>query len=169
MDTKNSIMAFLLTSAVLSSIITSSVNIIISIINNKKVKTLEKLKMENGVVLYRYTHLYEIWCEMHKNDNSIDYDMDIKRAAQIELNEIYSALGENVDRVAVMKPLLNNCYIEQIEKAEKDAIKAFKAFANCEGSQEEQDEAEHIYFDTLSTYISETEKALQNQLAELLQ
>lgn len=55
---KENIIMILFTSAVIASFVTSVANIIIAIINNHRLKLIEKEKQKNVLTAYRYKCLY---------------------------------------------------------------------------------------------------------------
>ena len=61
-----------LTSAVFAAFTTSAANVVISIMNNKRLKGIEKQKELNEIDKYRYSRLYELILNWHNYDTKIN-------------------------------------------------------------------------------------------------
>lgn len=60
----------ILTAAVFAALVTSIANIIISLMNNWRLKKIEKQKQMNEIDKYRYSRLYELILNWHKYDSA---------------------------------------------------------------------------------------------------
>lgn len=60
----------ILTAVVFAALITSLANIVISVINNNRLKKIEKQKQVSEIDKYRYSKLYELILDWHKYDSA---------------------------------------------------------------------------------------------------
>lgn len=112
METKDFLISVVLTATVFAALITSITNIIISSINNYKLKQIEAQKKINEIDKYRYSRLYELIINWHK------YDSEIKEesASKIAFYKLLNLFLDDSGRYEIAKPLLDKCYIEKLEK-----------------------------------------------------
>ena len=69
MDKSNLLNTVILTATVFAALISSIANIIISLINNHRLKSLESKKQLNDIDKYRYSRLYELVLKWHEYDS----------------------------------------------------------------------------------------------------
>lgn len=88
---------------------------IISLINNKSSK-IQKNSQMNSIVKYRYDKL----CEMIMNWDKFDSAADGSTADEVAFYKLLNLFIDDAKRYAVVKPLLNECYIDNLENQKKE-------------------------------------------------
>ncbi len=101
----------LLTTAVFAAFITSLANVVISLINNHKLKKLEDKKQMNEIDKYRYSMLYELVINWHKYDSKIEGTT----VSEIAFYKLINLFMDDSGRYEIAKPLLDECYIRELE------------------------------------------------------
>lgn len=107
----------LFTSAVISGVvvaalITSLTNLIVSVINNRRLKVMEKRKNASEIDKYRYTRLYEMLFNWH------NYDSEIKgeSAEEIAFYRVFNEFFDNINRYDIIRPLLDEQFIIELDE-----------------------------------------------------
>lgn len=103
MGNNNSIVYILLSSAVFAALITSITNLIISLINNRRLKKLEKEKSKSEINQYRYSRLYEVLLNWEKYES----EPVGKDEKDIFENQIHYKFSNNIRRYSIIRPLLD--------------------------------------------------------------
>ena len=101
--------------AVFAALIASIANIIISIINNRMLKTIEKQKKIGEIDKYRYTCLYDIltrWYN-HKFDFEDKYDEDHNNIGSLH------TFHDILEWYNITKPFLDSQYITELDRIVK--------------------------------------------------
>ncbi len=111
MEKKDFLYTVILTTTVFAALITSIANIIISLINSYRLKNIEEQKKINEIDKYRYSRLHELLMNWHQYDSEIKGETDGEIAFYKRLNLFMDDLG----RYEIAKPLLDSCYIEELE------------------------------------------------------
>ena len=111
MEMKDFFTAEILTATVFAALITSIANIVISLINSYRLKHIEDKKKINEIDKYRYSRLYELIINWHK------YDSELKgeTAGEIAFYRLLNLFMDDSGRYVIAKPLLDKCYIENLE------------------------------------------------------
>ena len=109
----------IISGAVFAALIASITNIVISIINNRMLKIIEKQKKIGEIDKYRYIRLYEIltrWYN-HKFDYEDEYDEDNNKINSLHF--FYDLL----DWYHITKPFLDSRYITELDKIVEEGHK----------------------------------------------
>lgn len=106
-----------LTAGVFAALISSIANIIISIMNNYRLKDIEKIKQANEIDKYRYSKLYELRQKWE------DYDLDTSKEVDESDDEwvslyadVLGSIYSNLKRYWILKPLLDEKYIDKLDE-----------------------------------------------------
>lgn len=91
------------------------INRIISLINNKSSK-MQKNSQMNSIAQYRYDKL----CEMVMNWDKFDSAADGSTADEVTFYKLLNLFIDDAKRYAVVKPLLDECYIDSLENQKKE-------------------------------------------------
>lgn len=83
-----------LTSAVIASLVTSIIDIIIHIFDNHKLTRIEKEKRMNELTTYRYTKLFDMLLKWKEYDT--DFKTEGKNPSQIATDRVFKAHHQNV-------------------------------------------------------------------------
>ena len=100
----------ILTAAVFAALVTSIANIIISLMNNWRLKKIEKQKQMNEIDKYRYSRLYELILNWHKYDSAQRGDT----AEEIAFYRLLNLFMDDSGRYEIAKPLLDKTDIEPL-------------------------------------------------------
>ncbi len=96
----------LLTATVFAALISSIANIIISIMNNHRLKRIEKEKQLNDIDKYRYSRLYELLLNWHTYDSEYSGDT----AGEIAFNRMLNLFLDDSGRYSIARALLDKKY-----------------------------------------------------------
>lgn len=118
----------ILTAAVFAALITSIVNVIISLINSHRLKKLEEKKQMQEIDKYRYTRLYELIMNWHKYDTK----KKGKTVGEIAFHRLVNLFLDNSGRYEIAKPLLDKCYIEDLENKKNECNELLIAWIDTE-------------------------------------
>lgn len=172
---KENIIMILFTSAVIASFVTSVANIIIAIINNHRLKLIEKEKQKNVLTAYRYKCLHEMLLKWQEYDTPVE--MEGKELSQIAEERIHNSFLDNSRKFQIISPLMDQKYKENIEKINEKGKNLLSELIDIEkklgknSSEELRLEYERlfvIYMEVASNYTTELEKTINLQLEELL-
>jgi len=110
----------ILTAAVFAALISSVANIVISLMNNHRLKKIEKQKQMNEIDKYRYSRLYDLIINWHKYDSVINGET----AEEIAFYRMLNLFIDDSGRYEMAKPLLDKRYIKalEIKKAEGEQL-----------------------------------------------
>lgn len=122
MDSENAnVIITVLTSTVIAAFLTSTVNIIINLINNWKLKKIENDKHKNELNSYRYTQLFSILLKWNEYDSP--YEIKGKSASEITTDRIINGFFDDRQRLKMIKPLLGSTYKKRLEKFKENGDK----------------------------------------------
>ena len=119
MELKTFFNTVILTTAVFAALITSIANIIISLLNNHRLKGLEKQKQMNEIDRYRCERLYELVLNWHKYDSA----QRGKTSGEIAFYRLLNLFMDDSGRYETAKPLLDKCYLEKLDTKNQNAKK----------------------------------------------
>lgn len=104
------------TSTVFAALLTSLMNLFISLINNRRLNVIETQKKINEIDKYRYSRLYEVMLNWHNYDFKIEgNDLDETILLRLMMNFI-----DDSQRYDFIRPLLDQKFIDLLdEKKEK--------------------------------------------------
>ena len=158
----------ILTATVFAAFITSIANIIISLINSYRLKQIEAQKNINEIDKYRYSRLYELIVNWHKYDSEIKGKTDSEMASYRLLHLFLDDLG----RYEIAKPLLDECYTEELEPLKtkcENLLKELIDLTTSESSCIENAEIikENYFFDG-EKFSKLLKNSINNQLESLL-
>jgi len=118
----------ILTAAVFAALVTSIANIIISLMNNWRLKKIEKQKQMNEIDKHRYSRLYELILNWHKYDSAQRGDT----AEEIAFYRLLNLFMDDSGRYEIAKPLLDKCYIEELEVKKTEGEKLLNDLVGAE-------------------------------------
>lgn len=118
----------ILTAAVFAALITSIANVIISLINNHRLKKIEDQKKINEIDKYRYSRLYELIINWHK------YDSEVKgeTASEIAFYKLINLFMDDSGRYEIAKPLFDKYYIENLENKKIECEELLRSLIEAE-------------------------------------
>lgn len=128
MDSSTFVNTVILTATVFAALLSSIVNIIISLINNRKLKKIEKQKQMNEIDKYRYSRLYELVL------NWYDYDTETAgdTASEIAFYKLLNLFMDDSRRYEFAKPLLDKCFVELLELKKTECNELLDALIEAE-------------------------------------
>lgn len=168
MDAKTFFNTVILTAAVFAALITSIANIIISLVNNHRLKKIENKKQMNEIDKYRYSRLYELILNWHK------YDSEVKgeTAAEIAFYKLLNLFMDDLGRYEMAKPLLDGCYIEKLENKKIECEKLLDDLVKAEALDGTHSEDFPIikerYFKSGADFSKMLKQVINTQLEVLL-
>ena len=157
----------ILTAGVFAAIITSTANIVISMINNRRLKTIEKNKQVNEIVKYRYSRLYELILNWHKYDS----EWDGETVGEIANQRLLNTFLDNTGRYEIARPLLDSKYIAELDakQAEGKEILYQLVLNDKDGKHTENfDKIWYQYVDIGSEFSELLKNTINEQLSVLL-
>lgn len=128
MDMEEFLNTVVLTTAVFAALITSITNVIISLMNSHRLKKIEDKKQMNEIDKYRYSKLYELVINWHEYDSKVEGTT----ASEIASNRLLNLFLDDSGRYKIAKPLLDKCYIENLEIKEIECKKSLNALVGAE-------------------------------------
>ena len=115
----NILMTEVLSGVVFAALITSFANLIVTLINNRRIKIIEQQKNMTEIERYRYVHLYEILLTWHNYDS----DIEGETPEEIEADRLLREFPDNVDRYNIIRPLLDEQFIGELDKLKEQGDK----------------------------------------------
>ena len=168
MEKKDFLYTVILTTTVFAALITSIANIIISLINSYRLKHIEEQKKLNEIDKYRYSRLHEILINWHKYDSAQRGDT----AEEIAFYRLLNLFMDDSGRYEIAKPLLDKCYIEELEVKKTEGEKLLNDLVGAElpdGTHSEEFPAiKQRYFDIAKEFSKMLKTVINCQLEELL-
>lgn len=158
----------ILTATVFAALITSVANIIISLMNNHRLKRLEKQKQVNEIDKYRYSRLYELILNWHKYDSAHKGET----AEEIAFYRLLNLFMDDSGRYEIAKPLLDKFYIGELEAKKSEGEKLL-----CDLIEAEAPDGTHSaefptikqkYFDIATEFSKMLKNTINCQLEKLL-
>lgn len=154
----------LLSSAVLAALVTSLTNLIISLINNHKLKVIEKQKKDIEIYKYRYSHLYDILLKWYEYSTSIEdkYSIDAR---------IISEFLDNCGRYNLMRPLLDEQFIDSLDEKRDKGQNLCNKLVSIHKKDGFSEEYQHIKEECISNafkFRDELSRTIHEQLRLLL-
>ena len=165
----------LLTSAVMASLITSIANIVIAIINNYRLASIEKEKRKNTLTEYRYKCLYEMLLKW--TDYNTPFEVQGKEVAEIATERIINSFIDNGRKFKTISPLLEEKYKEDIGKINEEGEDLLKKLIDVENEMDKNSDVElsqrhkelfQKFIHVAVSYSTQVEEVIRLQLKELL-
>ena len=175
MTVNDIISSAIVTGAFFVALISSVVNVVISIINYHHINRMEQQKTLNEIDKYRYTKLYELVLNWRngKNDKHPNNGSKVTDSALVALIKIFL---EDNGRYDIAKPLLDYKYVETLDKIKEKVDDGYKLFVKKMKDNEaigistiSYDGDVEAYFDIAMVFSEELKNAINKQLEELLQ
>lgn len=168
MDGNTFLSTVFLTAAVFAALVSSVANIIISLINNHRLKKIEKRKQMDEISKYRYTHLYELL----QNWKSFETKTEAETVGKIISHKRLYLFLDDVKRYDLARPLLDEVYIKPLELQKAECIKLVEKLAMAEAPDSEYFKEfsvieKHYYTDS-KTFSEMLKDAIYSQLQTLL-
>lgn len=153
---------------VFGSLITSIANIIVSLINNYKLKQIENKKEINQIDTYRYSRLYELIVDWHKYDSNTKG----KTASEIAFYKSLNLFMDDLKRYEIAKPLLEDSYILNLKNKKIEGEKLLQTLIMSETPDGTHTEDFPIirdkYFQCGREFSELVKETINNQIEELL-
>lgn len=162
------LMVTVLSSTVFASLITSLTNLIVTLINNRRIKNNEKQKNMTEIDKYRYVHLYEMLLNWHNYDS----DFEGESPGEIAFNRLLNGFLDDVGRYEIIRPLLDEQFISGLDKLKDIGNKLL-----CDLIDTEKPDGTHTknfisikdqYFENGSEFSDELKEVINKQLKILL-
>lgn len=168
MEMKDFFNTIILTTTVFAALITSIANVIISLINNYKLKKLEDKKQVNEIDKYRYSRLYELVINWYKYDSKVDGTT----ASEIAFYRLLNLFMDDSGRYEIAKPLLDKDYIKNLESKKNECKKLLEALVEAESSDDMHTEdfqnIKEKYFKSGEEFSELLKSTINSQLESLL-
>lgn len=158
----------ILTATVFAALITSIANIIISLINNYRLKKLEKQKQMNEIDKYRYSKLYELILNWYKYAS----DQRGETAEEIAFYRQFNLFIDDLGRYEIAEPLLDRGYIKELEFKKSEGENLLGDLIEAESPDGTHSEEFHtikqMYFNCGVEFDDLLKRSINSQLEELL-
>lgn len=128
MDTKTFFDTVFLTATVVAALIASITNIAISLVNNQRLKKIENKKQINEIDKYRYSRLYELVLNWHNYDSKVKGES----SGEIAFYKLLNLFLDDLGRYEIAKPLLDVCYIDDLENKKVECEKLLNDLVKAE-------------------------------------
>lgn len=159
--------SIILTTAVFAALITSITDLIINIMNNSKLKKLERRKEVREIDQYRYTKLYEILLNWHKLDTP--WDVSEKSAPQIANERLTNLFLDTLGKYELARPLLASKYWRELDELQREGnILLHKVIDDSMLTPNRTSNSLKAYFDLGGEFSEKLKKSINSQLEELL-
>jgi hypothetical protein len=169
-NASNTILPVIISVGVVAAAIAAIANVIVALMNNKRLKGIEKDKKMTEIQKYRYTQLYEII--KHWYDFDTDIDVAEKSEGEIASIRLMHKPLDHKGRWDIVKPLLNpkftNGIDDMVEKVDELLLKFVKLSKEKEEKEEIVDNARWDYSSCGEKFGKMIRNAINNQLQELL-
>lgn len=156
-----------LTTAVFAALISSIANVIISLINNHRLKKIEEKKQINEIDKYRYSKLYELVADWHKYDSPIEGET----ADEMLFKKSLTLFENDSIRYEIAKPLLDKCYVEILENNKNECQNLRDALVEVSAHGTDTEDFQIIakkYFSSAREFSELLKKEINIQLEVLL-
>ena len=107
----NLLTTVILYSAVFAALISSLTNLFVSLLNNRRLKVIEKQRNLTEIDKYRYTQLYEILLNWY----NYDYKIEGESPEVIAYYRLLDRIIENVSRYVIIRPLLDEQFTIELD------------------------------------------------------
>ena len=168
MDEPTFLNTVILTATVFAALVTSIANIIISLINNHRLKKIEHEKQLNDIDKYRYSRLYELVLKWHEYDSKYSGE----NASEIAFNRLLNLFLDDAGRYDLAKPLLDSCYINDLEIKKAEGEKLLEQLVSAESPDgthsKDFSSIKDRYFSVGSEFSKMLKSAVNQQLDTLL-
>lgn len=159
----------ILTATVFAALTTSVANVIISLINNHRLKIIEAKKRTNEIDKYRYGRLYELVLNWHRYDSPVKG----KTASKIAFYKLLNLFLDDSGRYEIAKPFLDKCYIENLENKKTECTKLLDELVDAEAPDGTHTKDFQIikekYFANGMQFSEMLKNAINSQLESLLE
>lgn len=157
-----------LTSVVFAACVTSVFNMAISIMNNHRLKKIEKQRSMREIDKYRYCKLYELIL----NWNKYDAPQKGKTAEEIAFYRMVNLFIDDSYRYEIAKPLLDKYYVKELEIMKLEGNKSLNSFIETEAPDgthsEDYFDIKQKYFDISINFSEKLKASINRQLEELI-
>jgi hypothetical protein len=157
----------LISTAVFAAAVGAIANVIVALMNNRRLKKIEKEKTMTEIQKYRYIQLYD----MTKNWNSYGSKIEGDSISQLASNQLINRPLDNKGRWDIVKPLINPKFTDGIDEKVREVDALLLELVSTESEESDNVNSRQI----LSQYSSvgqELElllkKAIYDQINELL-
>ena len=158
----------IISTAVLAALVTSIVNIIISLMNSYQLKKMEQQKQMDEIDRYRYSRLYELILNWHKYDSP----QKGETAGEIAFYRLFNLFMDDSGRYEIAKPFLDGCYKKELEVKKLEGEKLLDDLIEAEAPDGTHSKDFPIikqkYFDIAKEFDEMLKAVINSQLEELL-
>lgn len=157
----------IISASVIAAAISGIINSIITLMNNKRLKSIEHEKKMTDIQKYRYTNLYDL--VKHWNDYLTKVDVDATLDQITSIRFLNSPL-ENINRYSIARPLLHPKYFSELDELVSETDRQFRNYMDSKGKKhDERDAATRAYGAHASNFEEKLKNAINEQLSELLE
>lgn len=168
MKTNEILSTVIFTATVFAALITSMANIIVSLMNNQRLKKLEKQKQMNEIHKYRYSRLYELILNWHNYDSVSRGET----AEEIVFYKLINLFMDDLGRYEIIKPLLDEYYKKELEVKKIEGEKVLHDLIGAETPDGTHSKEFPIikqrYFEIAKEFDEMMKRVINCQLEELL-
>lgn len=167
MDSSTFVNTVIFTATVFAALLSSIANIIISLINNRRLKRIEKQKQMNEIDKYRYSRLYELVLNWYDYDTETTGDT----ASEIAFYKLLNLFMDDSRRYEFAKPLLDKCFVEPLELKKTECNELLDALLEAEapdGTHTKEFQLRRKYYFTAAQEFSKLLKDTINTQLEIL-
>ncbi len=158
----------LLTATVFAALITSVANIVISIINNHRLKRIEAQRQLNDIDKYRYSRLYELL--LNWNDYITECSGDT--FGEIAFNRLFNLFLDNSSRYRMARVLLDKKHVSALDAKKIECEQLLSSLVAAEkedGTHTDQfPNIRDAYFNASKDFDELLKNSINTQLETLL-
>jgi len=158
----------LISVGVISAALAAIANVVVSVMNNRRLKAIEKDKRMTEIQKYRYTNLYNIV----KNWEAYSTKFEGETAGEIALHRLVNMPLDNISRYDIIKPLLNPIYILVLDEVADEIHHLLGKLVELETEDgehlEDFNDVRHKYNNAGEKFRKMLRNAIYEQLKELL-
>lgn len=157
-----------ISTSVITAALAAIVNVIIALMNNRKLKIIENTKKMTEIQKYRYTNLFELIKGWHSYDSIYSGET----SEQIIANRLLNAPLDDIGRFNIARPLLNPRYINELDEIANEVnllMAELLKYETFDGKHFDGfDEAHQNYMKCGTRFEKALKIAVNEQLKELL-
>ena len=175
MNESNQFLMIILSSAVFAALVSSLTNLIISLINNRRLSVIEKQKKRSEIDKYRYIQLHEMllnWDQyttikmpqdIEDGNNESEYMAYIRKSREYILNVFI----DDRNRYDMIRPLLSEKYKNELDILKEEGNNLLYSITLCE-NQDDCFVLEQKYAKLTKKFSDKLKNAINQQLQDLL-
>ena len=163
-----SIPTVVINATLIAAVFGAITNFIIALINNHRLRAIEKEKKMSEIQKYRYTNLFELV----KQWNQYETENKGETAGQIAINRLINIPMDSIERYNIAKPLINPKHIDKLDEQAKKIHELLGKVVVLETEDGKKLDGFHemlkLYSDYGFAFSDKLKKIIYDQLKELL-